>query len=148
MKRTLLSIVICVITSVCAYSQDYNSSQKALIRSVQEFLNDEGYHPEKQDDGLKFTQKGVSFFVEVSAEDSDPMYMRLRRYIRYDSKITKKYVSNHINEFDSRYGVNVLCGEKALILSAEMYVNTPEDFTSSFDVLMHQLISASEKVIK
>jgi hypothetical protein len=74
--------------------------------------------------------------------------MRLRRYIRYDSKITKKYVSNHINEFDSRYGVKVLCGEKALILSAEMYVNTPEDFTSSFDVLMHQLISASEKVIK
>lgn len=148
MKRTLLSIVICVITSVCAYSQDYNSTQKALIRSIQEFLNNEGCHPEKQDDGLKFTQNGIPYFVEVSPTDMDPMYLRLRRYIRYDSKITKKSVSDNINDLDSKFGVKVLCGEKALILSVEMYVNSSEDFTSSYNVLMLLLMSASERVIK
>lgn len=142
MKKTILALMAIVLNVLIGYSQNYNASQKSFIRSLQDFLKSEGYNPERQDDGLKFTRSGDVYYLEVSNSDCDPMYLRLRRYIRYNAEISKEYVSEQLNTYNAKYGVKVLCTEKAVVLSAEMYLNEASEFTGIFDTLIMQLISA------
>lgn len=142
MKKIILSVFIAFLTTV-AYSQEYNVSQRNLIKGIADFLKNERYNPEKQDDGLKFTKNGVAYYIEVSHTDTAPMYLRLRRYFKYNSEISPEYVSEHLNSYNVKYGVKTLCSEKAVILSAEMYLTETEEFISIFEVLMSQLESAS-----
>lgn len=140
--KILLSILLLGIFSLGVNAQDYTSSQLDLIKSVQEFLDTEGYHPERQDDGLKFTKNGASYYVEVSKEDTSPMYLRLRRYVRYSDKLSKESIGKNINDYNVKYGVKALCRENAVVLSLEMYLSDASQFIGIFDKCMYQLMSA------
>lgn len=140
--KILLSILLFGMLSLGVNAQDYTSSQLDLIKSVQEFLDTEGYHPERQDDGLKFTKNGASYYVEVSKEDTAPMYLRLRRYVRYSDKLSKESIGKNINDYNVKYGVKALCRENAVVLSLEMYLSDASQFIGIFDKCMYQLMSA------
>lgn len=142
MKKILLVAILSIVNIYCSYSEDYSSSQLDLIKSVQEFLDTEGYHPERQDDGLKFTKNGASYYVEVSKEDTAPMYLRLRRYVRYSDKLSKESIGKNINDYNVKYGVKALCRENAVVLSLEMYLSDASQFIGIFDKCMYQLMSA------
>lgn len=142
MKRIILSVFLAFLTTI-VFSKDYNVSQRNLIKGITDFLKNEQYHPEKQDDGLKFTKNGVAYYIEVSHTDTAPMYLRLRRYFKYNSKITPEYVSEQLNSFNVKYGLKTLCTEKAVILSAEMYLTEADEFCVVFETLMSQMESAN-----
>ena len=138
----ILSIILFGMLSLGVNAQDYTSSQLDLIMSVQEFLNIEGYHPERQDDGLKFTKNGAVYYVEVSKENTAPMYLRLRRYVRYNDKLSKESIGKNINDYNVKFGVKAICRENAVVLSMEMYLSEASQFIGIFDKCMYQLMSA------
>lgn len=143
MKKTIMVAIAVFMNILMVYSQNYSTAQQKLINGIADFLKTDGYKPEKVDDGLKFTKNGVAYYIEVSNTDTAPMYLRLRRYIKYNSELSPEYISEHLNSYNVKYGVKALCSEKAVILSAEMYLNEKEEFISIFDVLMLQLEAAS-----
>jgi len=143
MKKTILVAIAAFLNVLLVYSQNYNTSQQGLINGIADFLESEGYKPEKVDDGLKFTYSGKVYYIEVSRTDTEPMCLRLRRYIKYTTKYTKDAVAEQLNSYNALLGVKALCSEKAVILSSEMFLTDSSDFTSIFDYLMTRLILVS-----
>lgn len=143
MKKTIIVAIAAFLNVLLVYSQNYNTSQQGLINGIADFLESEGYKPEKVDDGLKFTYSGKVYYIEVSRTDTEPMYLRLRRYIKYTTKYTKDAVAEQLNSYNALLGVKALCSEKAVILSSEMFLTDSSDFTSIFDYLMTRLILVS-----
>lgn len=147
MKRTLILITL-IGALLSAYAAGYTPRQEALLASIESHLKKEGYMPERQDDGLKFKSDDSNYYIEISKDDINPMYVRLTRYIKFNEKIKRDDVMEKLKDYNLTYAVKAYCKEKNLILSADMLVTTSEQFTNVFSDLFSLLKNAADKIKK
>lgn len=147
MKRLFMLIVL-VGSLLSSYAEGFNAKQEALRTSVETSLKSKGYTVERQDDGLKFKSEGVNYFIEISNDDTNPMYVRLSRYIKFDDKIKRDDVMSKLRDYNSTYAVKAYCKEKNLILSADMLVTSADQFTYVISDLLSLIKSAAESISK
>ena len=147
MKRFYMFIVL-VGSLLSTYAAGYNQKQETLRSTIESSLKSKGYTVERQDDGLKFKSEGITYFVEISKEDKNPMYVRLTRYIKFDDKIKRDDVMAKLKDYNSTYAVKAYCKEKNLILSADMLVTSADQFTNVISDLLSLMKSAAENINK
>lgn len=147
MKRIIMLVVL-LGTLFAANATGYNARQEALITSIQKYLSSQGYTPERVDDGLKFKSEGVTYFVEVSEEDTNPMYVRLSRYIKFDDKVKREAVMEKLMDYNSYLAVKAYCKEKNLILTSDMFVTSADQFTVAFGDLLSLMKKTADKINK
>lgn len=147
MKR-FVTFVLLAGMLLSSYAVGFNASQEALRTAIETDLKNKGYTVERQDDGLKFKSEGINYFIEISKEDTNPMYVRLSRYIKFDDKIKRKDVMAKLKDYNSTYAVKAYCKEKNLILTADMIVTSADQFTYVFGDLLSLMKSAAENINK
>lgn len=147
MKRIIM-LVVMIGSLLSSYAAGYNRKQEALRSAIESSLKDKGYGVEKQDDGLKFKSEGINYFIEISKDDTDPMYVRLSRYIKFDDKIKRDDVMARLKDYNSTYAVKAYCKEKNLILSADMLVTSADQLTYVISDLLSLMKSAAENINK
>lgn len=147
MKR-FVTFVLLAGMLLSSYAVGFNASQEALRTAIETDLKNKGYTVERQDDGLKFKSEGINYFIEISKEDTNPMYVRLSRYIKFDDKIKREDVMAKLKDYNSTYAVKAYCKEKNLILTADMIVTSADQFTYVFGDLLSLMKSAAENINK
>lgn len=147
MKRLTIFIVL-VGSLLSSYAVGFNTKQEAFRTAIETSLKGKGYTVERQDDGLKFKSEGITYFIEISKDDTNPMYVRLCRYIKFDDKIKRDDVMEKLKDYNSTYAVKAYCKEKNLILSADMLVTSADQFTYIISDLLSLMKSAAENINK
>ena len=147
MKRAIMFAML-IGTILLSYAASYNPKQETLRSAIESSLKSKGYTVERQDDGLKFKSEGINYFVEISKDDTNPMYVRLTRYIKFDDKIKRDDVMAKLKDYNSTYAVKAYCKEKNLILSADMLVTSADQFTNVISDLLSLIKSAAENINK
>lgn len=141
-------LIVLVGSLLSSYAGGFNAKQEALRTSVETSLKSKGYTVERQDDGLKFKSEGINYFIEISKDDTNPMYVRLSRYIKFDDKIKREEVMSKLRDYNSTYAVKAYCKEKNLIISADMLVTSADQFTYVISDLLSLMKSAAESISK
>lgn len=144
--KTILITIIIFLNTISVFSQNYNKEQENLRIGINEFLRKQGLNPEKQDDGLKFKSEGNTYYIEIDKDAKDPMYIRLRRYIKYDDNFDKNKIAKNLNAYNVKFGVKVFCQEKSFVLSAEMFLTNASEFNYVFDTFLSHIKSAYKLV--
>lgn len=147
MKRVIMFAML-IGTILSSYAAGYNQKQEALRSAIESSLKSNGYTIEREEDGLKFKSEGVNYFIEISKDDTNPMYVRLSRYIKFDDKIKRDDVMAKLKDYNSTYAVKAYCKEKNLILSADMLVTSADQFTYVVNDLLSLMKSAAENINK
>jgi len=121
---------------ISAYAARYNARQEALITAIEKNLKEQSYTVERKDDGLKFKDEGVTYYIEVDKDETNPMYVRLCRYVKFDDNIKRDKVMKKLNDLNAKYAVKAYCKEKNVILSSEMFVTSAAQFNYAFKDMM------------
>ena len=144
--RKLLFIILFLSNIIYGHSQNYNKEQENLRTEISNYLKKQGLNPEKQDDGLKFKSEGNTYYIEIDNEAKEPMYIRLRRYVKYDDNFDKNKIAENLNEYNVKFGVKVFCQEKSFVLSAEMFLTKASEFNYVFDTFLSHIKNAYKLV--
>lgn len=144
--KKILFVVLFLMNIIDGYSQNYDREQEVLRTEISDYLRKQGLNPEKQDDGLKFKSEGNTYYIEIDMEAKEPMYVRMRRYIKYDTKFSREKVSKNLTAYNIKLGVKVFCLEKSYVLSTEMFLTKASEFNNVFDSLLSQMKSAYESI--
>lgn len=147
MKKIIISFLMLICATI-SYAQSFTSAQENLRKEISSHLSRQGLNPESQSDGLKFKSEGSNFYIEIDKDKKSPMYVRLCRYIKFDDKITREKAIKNLNSYNVKFGVKVSCQEKNIVVSSEMFLTKPEEFTYIFNDLLSQVKSACTKVIE
>lgn len=147
MKKIIISFLMLVCATI-SYAQSFTSAQENLRKEISSYLSRQGLNPESQSDGLKFKSEGSNFYIEIDKDKKSPMYVRLCRYIKFDDKITREKAIKNLNSYNVKFGVKVSCQEKNIVVSSEMFLTKPEEFTYIFNDMLSQVKSACTKVIE
>lgn len=145
MKRILMLVVL-LGALFAANAAGYNAKQEALISEIEKNLKEQSYSVERQDDGLKFKSEGVTYYIEVDKDETNPMYVRLCRYVKFDDKIKRDKVMKKLNDLNAKYAVKAYCKEKNVIFSAEMFVTSADQFNYAFNDMLSLIKSAYETI--
>lgn len=145
MKKILFTMFL-MLNAVCAFSQNYTKEQEKLRTEISEFLRKEGLNPEYQNDGLKFKSEGDTYYIEIDKNSKEPMYISLRRYIKYDDRLDKNKISKNLKDYNLFYCVKVFCLEKSFVLSSEMFISKSSEFTYAFNTFLSQIKSAYKEI--
>lgn len=145
MKRILLLITL-LGALFAANAAGYNAKQEALISAIQRNLKEQSYTVERQDDGLKFKSEGDTYYIEVDNNETNPMYVRLCRYVKFDDKIKRDKIIKNLNDLNAKYAVKAYCKEKNVIFSAEMFVTSADQFNYAFNDMLSLIKSAYESI--
>ena len=69
MKKLIIAVVLLVLSAVCASAQDLSKLSKA-VRSAYDFLKEEGYKPEvDEDNDVVFKAQGIWFYLDNYPQD-------------------------------------------------------------------------------
>lgn len=147
MKKTLLSLLF-LLGVASIYAQEYNYLQRQLVSDISSHLSTLGYTPEKQRDGLKFKNEGTTYYIEVSQEDTSPMYLRLCRYVKYSESLAQEKVLRDLNSYNKKLGVKVCGTETGVVISAEMYLTSSSMFTDVLPTLLSQIKVTYKQIIE
>lgn len=131
-----------------SYAAGFNAKQEALRTDIANNLSSNDYSVERKEDGLMFMNGGDTYYIEIDESDTNPMYVRLVRYIKFNDTIERSEVMKNLKEYNSTYAIKAYCKEKNVILSAEMFVTTPDQFTNVLGNLLFLMKSVSEAIIK
>ena len=141
MKRVIMFAMM-IGTILLSFAAGYNAKQEALISAIEKNLKEQSYSVERQDDGLKFKSEGVAYYVEVDKDETNPMYVRLCRYVKFDDKIKRDKIMKQLNDLNAKYAVKAYCKEKNVIFSAEMFVTSADQFNYAFNDMLSLMKSA------
>lgn len=130
------------VSILASYAAGYSTKQEALRTGIETHLNSKGYTTERKNDGLKFISEGDTYYVEIDESDTNPMYVRLVRYIKFDDKLKREDVMKNLTEYNSKYAIKAYCKEKNVILTGEMFVTSAEQFNYAFAEILSLMKSA------
>lgn len=146
--KTKLFFLLMLMCPLCIFAQGYTSTQETMRKEISNFLSHKGFNPENQSDGLKFKSEGVNYYVEIDKDEKSPMYLRLCRYVKFDSQLSREKVLKNLNSYNVKYGIKVSCQDKNVLIAYEMFVKKSDDFTYVFDSALSQLKSAYKKIME
>lgn len=145
MKRILFFVML-LGALFTADAANYNAKQEALISGIEKNLKSLNYSVERVDDGLKFRSEGVTYYIEVDKDETNPMYLRLCRYVKFDDKIKRDQLMRKINDLNTIFAVKTYCKEKNVVLAAEMFLTSATQFNNAFKDLMSLIKTAYQKI--
>lgn len=145
MKRILFFVML-LGALFTADATNYNAKQEALISGIEKNLKSLNYSVERVDDGLKFRSEGVTYYIEVDKDETNPMYLRLCRYVKFDDKIKRDQLMRKINDLNTIFAVKTYCKEKNVVLAAEMFLTSAAQFNNAFKDLMSLIKTAYQKI--
>lgn len=112
---------------------DLTTQQKQLRASIQSFLKEDGFTPSIDQDGdLAFKIEGKTYYISISAANTDPFYVRFSIYHSYSGSITKSTITKALVELNRYKGVKVLCYDENYVISADNFVRDAEEFKVVF----------------
>lgn len=140
MKRLFGLIIVLMVTS--AVFAELNETQNQLRSDIMNFLSEEGFRPELDDDGeIAFKREGVVWYIRVSDVDSVPMYVSLALYYTYNDLYTRQFVSESLGQLNDFKAVKTSLYGKSYSYRAEMYLNEANTFNDVFYKLVDQILS-------
>lgn len=145
MKRILFFVML-LGALFTADAANYNAKQEALISGIEKNLKSLNYSVERVDDGLMFRSEGVTYYIEVDKDETNPMYLRLCRYVKFDDKIKRDQLMRKINDLNTIFAVKTYCKEKNVVLAAEMFLTSAAQFNNAFKDLMSLIKTAYQKI--
>lgn len=135
----------CVLSSFAA---DYNTKQEKLRTAIETTLKERGHSVERDKDGLKFMDGGDIYYVEIDEDSTNPMHVRLVKYIKFDSNFKRSEAMKKLMDYNSSLAVKAFCKEKNLGLASDMFVTSPEQFTNVFGDLLSRIKNVADKIKK
>lgn len=123
-------------------SNKFNLAQESLLSAIESNLKNIGLEVEQDNDGLKFKCDGGTYFIEVDKDEINPMYVRLCRYIRFDDTFKRETAMRILNDLNAKYTIKASCKERNMILSAEMFVASADQFNYAFNDMLSLMKSA------
>lgn len=147
MKRAI-SFLLLFGAILTGFAAEFNSKQLAVISGIESYLKGKGYNVERRDDDLKMTIDGNTYYVEFDASEDNPMYVRLVRYVKFDNNIKRDKTLKKLKDCNQFDAVKVLCKEKNVILSSEMYVSDARQFNNVFATMLANMKKAYNVIEK
>ncbi len=145
MKRLFGLIIVLMVTS--AVFAELNEKQNQLRSDIMNFLSEEGFRPELDDDGeIAFKREGVVWYIRVSDVDSVPMYVSLALYYTYNDLYTRQFVSESLGQLNDFKAVKTSLYSKSYSYRAEMYLNEANTFNDVFYKLVDQILSMKKEL--
>lgn len=146
MKKLILSLMLAILSSLGIYAQNYSMHQKEVIAEISSYLRGNDYSVEEKPNGLKFKSDGVTYYVEVSHEDKNPMFVSLKRYIQFGGSIKRANVISNLEELNKSFGVKVIVRKNEVVLSSEMFISESSHFTDAFNTMFTQIKSVYKEI--
>jgi len=145
MKRLFGLIIVLMVTS--AVFAELNEKQNQLRSDIMNFLSEEGFRPELDDDGeIAFKREGVVWYIRVSDVDSVPMYVSLALYYTYNDLYTRQFVLESLGQLNDFKAVKTSLYGKSYSYRAEMYLNEANTFNDVFYKLVDQILSMKKEL--
>lgn len=147
MKRVLL-FMLCLMATILAYAQkDLSSNQLKLRTEIVNFLKEEGFAPEIDNDGdIKFKRQGNTCYVIIDEKNTSPMYIRLERYCPISesySEVTARLAAELLTHRFKAIKCNYITSSKQYRVTGPMFVRSAEPFKEVF----YQLCSSMDDLI-
>lgn len=146
--KSIVVFAALVLSFLLADAAGYNTRQESLRTGIESSLKSKGYAVERRDDGLKFVADGDTYFIEIDKDETNPMYVRLCRYVKFDDKLRRADAIKKITDYNSSYAVKVQCKEKNLIISTEMFVTSADQFNYAFGDMLALMKSTYKEIAK
>ena len=146
MKKIILSLILAILSSLGIYAQNYSMHQKGVIAEISSYLRKNGYSIEERPNGLKFKSEGASYYVEVSYEDKNPMFVSLKRYVKFGGSIKRANVISNLDELNKSFGVKVIILKNEVVLSSELFISEALHFTYAFNTMFRQIQSVYKEI--
>lgn len=149
MKRFLsLFVALSVVGTMFCSADELNLAQLRLRGDIKNFIQQEGYMPEIDEDGdIKFKKEGETFYVMVNSSDVSPMYVVLSKSFNNPEGYSPQAIKLAASQLNFYKGVKVLCFEKSFSIRAELYLTSADAFKESFSKLVKQIINVEEDVM-
>lgn len=147
MKRVLL-FMLCLMATILAYAQkDLSSNHLKLRTEIVNFLKEEGFAPEIDNDGdIKFKRQGNTCYVIIDEKNTSPMYIRLERYCPISesySEVTARLAAELLTHRFKAIKCNYITSSKQYRVTGPMFVRSAEPFKEVF----YQLCSSMDDLI-
>jgi hypothetical protein len=121
----------------------------ALRAIFKNFLAEEGFRPEVDDDGdVVFKREGRVFFIDVHEDDPEFFMIALPNIWPIESaeeRIQVLSAAAHTNENEK--AAKVFTKKDDVWITIEMFVNDPEDFKTVFDRSLEAIDSAVDTFV-
>lgn len=145
MKRFISILVFMTIGLTAAFAQQtLSSGQRALRENIKSYLQEEGYQPSLDTDGdIKFKRQGDVYFINVSASDESPYYVRLSKYFAYNDKITKSKIALYYETISQYKMIKLIATDDSYIIDCQLFLINSVSFTSVFNRIL-QVMDAAE----
>ena len=145
-----LSITLVLMTLVCGMTfaqKSFNSTQKQLRDNILSYIKAEGFQPTIDDDGdIKFKRQGDIYYVIMSENDTDPMYVTLSKFFNYGTNLTKTKVTLATTEINKYKMCKLHVLDDSFKLNMELYLKQSSAFTSVFYKLLDIMDSAEDEL--
>ena len=147
MKRVFLSCALLLALGVFAQEDDGKAEDDELVQLYVDFLTEEGYKPTVvQAIGiLHFKKEGMTYFIDV-----DPQYFRivLPSIWKIEDETERLQALTACEFANSRIKVAKMYTVKDYVwVSAELFVNKPEDFKPLFNRCMSAIESGRSRYV-
>jgi hypothetical protein len=131
---TLTLVVIAFATSAFSQKDGKELSTEQLQKMYQEFLSDEGYKPEIDEDGdVRFKREGKTYFINVEASDPECFRVVLANIWPIESEDERKQVMVAMDHCNAQAKVAKAYMVKDNVwVAIETFIAKPEDFKAIF----------------
>jgi len=150
MKKVMLFMMCLMATTIAFAQKDLNSSQLKLRTEIFNFLKEEGFMPEIDNDGdIKFKRQGNNCFIIVAEQNTSPMYVQFERYIGVPEGYSETVSRLAAEQLTRRFKAIKCCymaSSKTLKVSAEMFLRSSEPFKEVFYQLCSSMDDLKEEI--
>lgn len=138
MKRTCLLMIFCLMAVTQLFAQsELTADQQKLRSDIFSFLKVEGYVPTIDEDGdIMFKKGGTTYFVSITPNEIDPMYVRVVSFYAYNSDLTKSKVEAALPDLNLWRTVRVICEDSNFYLQSDMFLKSADAFKDAFGRIM------------
>lgn len=142
MKRILLTFIFLGLFASIANAQSLNATQTKLRNEIKSFLQEEGFMPSINKDGdISFKKEGKQYWVSVSNEDTNPMFVSIGAGFNKPEEYSLSTVMSAAADLNLVKGVKVLCGEDSFVIQGELFLGNAEQFKYAFYKILSQIES-------
>ncbi|MDO4929867.1 MAG: hypothetical protein Q4E59_01900 [Bacteroidales bacterium] len=83
-----------------------------------------------------FKKEGTTYFVSITPNEIDPMYVRVVSFYAYNSDLTKSKVEAALPDLNLWRTVRVICEDSNFYLQSDMFLKSADAFKDAFGRIM------------